>query len=382
MKPQPLGKIDSAGRPNTLGLRDRELNQLLGSMEHSARASGHKPIDREFSRWPFPNTSVPVKLIHPGGNEVELRLACRNLSRGGVGLLHGAFVHPGSRLAVYLPRRAGGEQRIEGTVARCLHREGIIHEVGVRFDEPVAIRDFIRPDLFEGWLSYERIDPNQIEGSLIHVEPEPMDQKIVRHFLRETRVRVRSFASGAEALASARSGADLILCERTLSDMSGPEFIKALRAQQNRSPVVLTSDSPTPEATPEIRFSGANAFLNKPFDSAHLLLAVAEFLVGPASTASDPGCLQSTPGPQLSGAYASKLREYADELDALVGEDRQIDAYVICVQIKGTAPTLGFRAIGDRAGWLATQISTGVKLGQIRAQVSELTEACRKLRAA
>ncbi|MFT5422996.1 MAG: CheY-like chemotaxis protein [Phycisphaerales bacterium] len=372
----------STGRPNTLGLRDRELTQLLGSLETASKSAPSNPIDREFSRWPFPSTSVPVTLIHPGGNEVGLRLACRNLSRGGVGLLHAAFVHPGSRLAIDLPRRTGGEQRIEGTVARCLHREGIIHEVGVQFDEPIAIRDFIRPDLFEGWLSYERIDPSQIEGSLIHVEPEPMDQKIVRHFLRETRVRIRSFATGAEALASARSGTDLILCEQTLNDMSGPEFIRALREQQNQSPVVLTASSPTPEATPEIRFSGANAFLTKPFDSAHLLLAVAEFLVGPASTSSDPGCLQSTPGPQLSGAYASKLREYADELDTLVADDRQIDAYVICVQIKGTAPTLGFRAIGDRAGWLATQISTGVKLGQIKAQVSELTEACRKLRAA
>lgn len=382
MKPQPLGNRNSTARPNTLGLRDRELNKLLGSMESASTRPVEKPIDREFSRWPFPNTSVPVKLIHPGGNEVDLRLACRNLSRGGVGLLHSTYAHPGSRLAIYLPRRTGGEQRVEGTVARCLHREGIIHEVGVRFDEPIAIRDFIRPDLFEGWLSYERITPSQIEGSLIHVDPEPMDQKIVRHFLRETKVRVRSFATGAEALQSARSGADLIICERQLEDMSGTEFVSALRDEQNLAPVVLTAAAPSPESTPEIRFSGANAFLTKPFDNTQLLLAVAEFLVGPASTTSDPGCLQATPGPQLSGAYASKLRAYADELDTLLEEDRKIDAYVICVQIKGTAPTLGFRAIGERAGWLATQISTGVKLQQIRSQMSELTQACRHLRAA
>jgi len=372
----------NADLPNTLGLRDGELTQLLGEFDRTGGRSVKGSIDREYSRWPFPNTSVPVRMVHPDGSEVELRLACRNLSRGGVGLLHSAFVHSGARVSVSLPRRSGGEVLVDGTVARCTHREGIVHEIGVQFDAPIAIREFIRPDLFEGWLSFERIDPSQVRGTLLHVEPEAMDRKIMRHFLRDTRVGVQSYPTARGALESVTPGVDLVVLDHGVPDLSSTEFVHRLRGLGIGAPVILSAHNATSSERAEIRFSGANAFLAKPYDTTGVLLAMAEFLVGPPKSASSAGCLQSTPGPQLAGAYAGRLCSYADELDALVDSDRQIDAYVICVQIKGTAPTLGFRAIGDRAGWLANKIASGVKLPQIRTQVSELTDACRQLRAA
>ncbi|MFG0307198.1 MAG: response regulator [Phycisphaerales bacterium JB040] len=380
--PQPHKRGNDEDRPNTLGLRDSDLTRLLGEFERASGRSARGSIDREFSRWPFPSTSVPVTLLRPGVEAEELRLACRNLSRGGVGLLHAAPLEPGTRLAVCLPRRTGGEVVVEGTVARCTHREGVIHEIGVRFDSPIAVRDFIRPDLFEGWLSYERIDPEQVAGTMLHVEPEAMDRRMMGHFLRDTGVLVDTFTTGREALAHASAAPDLIVFDHAVPDMSGTEFVTGLRRLGVATPVILTARDATPQDRAEIRFSGANAYLAKPFEESGVLLALAEFLVEPPSSQATAGCLQSTPGPQLAGAYASKLRSYADELDALVDAGRQIDAYVICVQIKGTAPTLGFRAIGDQAGWLANKIASGVKLPQIRTQVSELTEACRRLRAA
>lgn len=381
-----MGSIDQPGSgadlPNTLGLRDGDLTQLLGEFERAAGPPSKGSIDREFSRWPFQNSSVPATMTHPDGSEVELRLACRNLSRGGVGLLHSAFVNAGVRVAVDLPRRAGGEVRVHGTVARCMHREGIVHEIGVQFDEPIAIREFIRPDLFEGWLSYERIDPSEVRGSLLHVEPEAMDRKIMRHFLRDTHVAVQSFPTARGALESVTAEVDLVVLDHSVPDLSSTEFVTRLRTLGVAAPVILSAHNASASERAEIRFSGANAYLAKPFNTTGVLLALAEFLVGPPKMASHAGCLQATPGPQLAGAYAGRLCSYADELDALVDSGRQIDAYVICVQIKGTAPTLGFRAIGDRAGWLANKIASGVKLPQIRTQVSELTDACRQLRAA
>ena len=66
------GQNRPSHRPNTLGLGDRELNELIDEFVSPKEPS---VFERVFARWPFPTTSVPVKVLHPGGTEVELRLA-------------------------------------------------------------------------------------------------------------------------------------------------------------------------------------------------------------------------------------------------------------------------------------------------------------------
>ena len=113
------------GRQNTIGVSRRDLVDLLDDLD---REQDENPnVQRMHTRWPFRAMSLPVTFLHPGGSEVEVRLACRNLSGGWVGLLHSAYVHEGTECMVYLPKLAGGTDRVRGEVRRCIHREGRIH---------------------------------------------------------------------------------------------------------------------------------------------------------------------------------------------------------------------------------------------------------------
>src|SRR5262245_25079873 len=123
MQPKPF-KPKLNERPNTLGLQPRSLDALL---DHLDDPEDPKAVARrEFVRWPFRRTTIHISIFHPGGSMVSLKLACRNLSRGGLALLHNAYVHPGSPCRVELPTLSGVFDRVEGVIQRCAHRRGTL----------------------------------------------------------------------------------------------------------------------------------------------------------------------------------------------------------------------------------------------------------------
>ncbi|MEM6459447.1 MAG: PilZ domain-containing protein [Planctomycetota bacterium] len=69
----------------------------------------------------------------------------RNLSAGGVGLIHNAFLYPGTPCHVALQTRHGESVALPGTVVWCRHVSGRGHEVGLRFDWIIEIDEFIAP---------------------------------------------------------------------------------------------------------------------------------------------------------------------------------------------------------------------------------------------
>ncbi|MEZ6318324.1 MAG: hypothetical protein R3B49_06165 [Phycisphaerales bacterium] len=59
-----------------------------------------------------------------------------------------------------------------------------------------------------------------------------------------------------------------------------------------------------------------------------------------------------------------------------MGDDRVIDAYVVCLQIRGIAPALGFAALGERADQLAAKLSAGGETKQLLTDATDLADAC------
>src|SRR5262252_1894950 len=123
---RPSPRPRSAGR-NTLGMDLRELSAILDSYDTTEARAGQS--NRDFVRWPFRHDSVRVMIVQ-GGKVVPIVMACRNISRGGISLLHSAYMHPGTKCVVMLPFPEHGETPTKAWVARCTHRSGVIHEIG------------------------------------------------------------------------------------------------------------------------------------------------------------------------------------------------------------------------------------------------------------
>ncbi|MEQ8769332.1 MAG: response regulator [Phycisphaerales bacterium] len=363
---------DRPARSNTIGASERDLAHLIRAFE---RGDGPKDaaVKRVHARWPFAQTSVAARLIHPGGTEIRLSFACRNLSRTGIGLLHNTYVHAGSRIEIELPRSNGVTDTVSGEVARCSHRQGVIHEIGVRFDKEIPLPEYVRPDIFEGWLSFESVKPEDIEGSVVHADPSKIDRKIVSHYLRDTGVSLRQVESGADALKSIGSGCDLIVAEADLGDMSGAELVRKIRDSGSGTPVLVVGPELDAQTRSQMTASGVNGYLLKPFECDQFLRGIAEFLVAEttdsAGRATEPG-------------HPGRLHQLAEHLDRFIAEGASVEAYVVCQQISGIAPRMGFDAIAKRAAWVADKLAEGHATSALAGPAGELAHACRDLRPA
>ncbi|MDX2016625.1 MAG: PilZ domain-containing protein [Planctomycetota bacterium] len=371
----------SSRRPNTLGLDDRALEKVLGVLDGKDRPS--KP-GRAFLRWPFRRTTVPVLVTHPSGQQVRLDLACRNLSRGGMSLLHASFLHMGTRCTVTLRDGMGQTREMESTVVRCRHCAGMIHEIGVRFDEPVDVRDFVPAAPLAERFALEAVDPSTLEGLVAWSGAAAMDQMILKHLLRKTRltfVAAATFAQPWAELMSVLRGARVILIDDAgpQSDVVGQ--IRAIRGARISAPIIVLTFDRGQLSRQRLAQVPADEFLAKPLTEERLLRALGEFLVlGRASDASaaEPA-LRSAAREHLE-SFASELSRAIEDLERLMQSADAIGAFASCQALKGTAACLGFTSIARLADRAGAAVASAMSVPAASEELRALVRDCQRVR--
>jgi len=366
--PAPLA---SSERPNTIGLRTKDLNIILDRLD-GAEAKGKVNANREFSRWPFRQQTVELTIWHPGGSKVVLKLACRNLSWGGAGLLHNGFVHTGSVCSLLIRKADGTPTVVEGVIQRCSHRGGTLHELGMKFNGSVDVREFVS-GASPSMNVMERVTPDKLEGRVLYVEDCALDVRIIRHFLRETTIRLKDVETAAAGLAEAHLGWDVILLDWRLPDLNGTDLALKMREAGLNTPIILVTADPVglvKEGLP--RISGVSMMV-KPLDQQQLFRTLAERLM--FRPLAESAC---EPNPQAA-AFTEMAREVGDlvvKLDAAVGAGDVGSITETAMQIRGFAPILGL----TEAGRLAEAVVAGgtASLEQVLRNATALADACRR----
>lgn len=361
-------------RPNSLGLRERELETILSGLDQQFKETA---TSRAYSRWRYQQLSIPVRIVHPGGSELEVRMACRNLSKGGIGLFHRSFLHLGTRLVVTLEDPVKGPVRVAGSVVRCLHLFGMVHEIGVVFDEQIDIRRILRPDPMQELLAIETIDPSQLVGSILLVEDSAMDARLVKHFLRDTQLRIAHAVNIEEGERLALAGVGLVLCDIHLGEENGGELARRLFESPCQTPVVLTSVD-TSETTRElVSKPWVAGFLAKPFTQENLIRTIAEFITEPGKgiNAASGGGVKADR--QLVSAMLPELRKASEQLETAAAEDDATLALSILMQIKGVAPILGLSELASLVDACTDRLASNMEIGEIRDQIPAVVAACR-----
>lgn len=366
---------------NSLRLDERGLDVVLDRLESDLGPPGAS-ANRTYVRWPFRHTNINVLLTHPGGSRASVLMACRNLSCGGMSLLHNSFVHTGTPVDVLLPHPFRGPVTLGGKVTRCRHRGGLLHEVGVQFHKQINVRDFIRPDPFREYFSLERVEPAQLRGTLLYVEDSLLDQRIVKHYLRETSLSIKTAVNCAEAIAMGHQGADLIVSDFHLPDCEGPQFVREARDSGITAPVIMVTSDNSTQTRGKVRDCAADAFLAKPLTQDRLLRAVAEFLL----VATPTGLLTSSlatsePLFGLVRPFVDQLHGFAAQLHGCVQREKAEECFTICQQIRGTAPTLGFESIARLATRTAEIVARTGNIKDAARSVQELAAACERVAA-
>jgi len=120
-----------------------EASRIIRAVEHrdeTGKTRGKRQVERSEYR-----EGALMVVIHP---DEPLRRGCfrvipMNLSGSGIGFLHGAFLYPGSVCDIMLTNLEGKAELVRGEIARCELAKGRIHQVGVKFAEPIEVSRFM-----------------------------------------------------------------------------------------------------------------------------------------------------------------------------------------------------------------------------------------------
>lgn len=366
---------------NTLNLDGAGLNRFLDARGGNEKPGTARNFRRQYVRWPYRVATTRVVFAHPGGSATKLNLACWNLSAGGVGLLHRSYVHKGTRCALWLVDVHGHEVEVRGTVVRCIHMDGSVHDVGVQFDHALQARQFVKLDPFNDGFALEKVSPEALKGTLLYVETSALDHALVRHYLRETQVNLQIAATIEEAIEKATSSVDLIISEFDLGEFTGVELVGCLRSRGITTPIILLTADSSPGTRQLLSKAQADAFLAKPLRPEILYQAIAEMMTagtgGVMLTSLPPG----HPSLGLLPTFVQQVRDYSKALEKAIATQSAVKCRSLCFQIAGAAPVMGFDRLAALAKEAEAAVSTSMNATDATGPMKMLIMACQQVSA-
>ena len=140
------GKGRSKGEAqDILRLKPQETALILKQIEAGTKDVAARDR-RQAPRVPYrqaPRVAVIVESEQVGKRTYAL--IPRNISRTGMSLLHGKFVYAGTACVAGLKALDGQLVPVRARVVWCRLITGRIHEIGIRFEEPIDLADFVPP---------------------------------------------------------------------------------------------------------------------------------------------------------------------------------------------------------------------------------------------
>ena len=364
---------------NSLRLGVRELHALLNKLEslHPKRSNP----DRRFVRWDFRILRVDLTIEHATGSKVTIPVATRNISRGGISVLHSSFVYPDSRCHVSADLEDGHTLDVGGRITRCNHLGGKVHELGIKFDREVSTKDLLGLDPMNGAYSLECIDPKGLQGKVLAVCDAELDQQLLVKLLEETSLEISVSQDIDETLKRAQKGCDLILTSGFVGDGTAADILMALRSAGIDAPVIVMTSDDSDEFRDEIRMSGASGMIINPLMKQRLFQAMAEFLI----TDGSGGPLYSTIGDddpvnEILMKFLGDLPRMILTLEKSLREADSDSCRSICRSLACSASPLGFASIGEIASHADRALSGGSGIRNAAADIRQLIIACRRIR--
>jgi CheY-like chemotaxis protein len=365
---------------NTLRIGIRELHALLDKIERDRPASKHP--SREFVRWQFRIVRADLTIEHTTGSKVTLPVATRNISRGGISILHSSFVYPGSACHITAQFEEGGELDMNGIVQRCDHLGGKVHEIGIKFDNEISTKELLGLDPMQEAYSLECIDPAGLHGTILLISGEDLDQQLLVKLLVDTSLTISVADSPESAVSRSQKGCELILTDYQVGEHSASDILSSLRGEGVDVPVLVMISDTSQSIRDEMRMAGASGLVTKPFTRDRLLQALAEFLLADGDT----GPLYSTlstsdPAYEILSKFLSDLSRMILTLERALRDSDYDICLKICRSLSCSAAPLGFETIGQLAVQTERALSKGSAVRDAAADIRQLIIACRRIKA-
>jgi len=325
-----------------------------------AGVPGRQHIDRRrHARWRYRAPELTFELPAPDGQWNAHTAWSRNISDGGLSLLCDRFVHPGTACRVHLRSRHGQPTHLPGRVVRSRYLEGtgMLHEVGLRFEQPTHAALFCR---------------EAVATRLLLVDPDPAGELLVARHGSTSGIRPTCVRTAQRAVECAeRQEFDLVLAEVNLPDAGGLDLAFHLRTNGFIGPIVAISTTPAAKAGADWLQAGCNAYIRKPLTAQVLADLLERF---------GPDCLVSRDADQphlapLVNRFVARLQQQAWRLEMAFCRADTHEMLTIAGQLKDAGSAHGFDAISAAAAVLEQSLIAGLRR-RTRAALDELVRWC------
>ncbi|MGE3181999.1 MAG: PilZ domain-containing protein [Phycisphaerae bacterium] len=123
----------------SIRMSDHQVSELLEKLDRQPEFACPK-LARGEKRFPYRNRTVLIE-IGEAENMFRCSAPTRNISGHGIGVLLGRYLYSNTKCRVRLVSDFNFTQTIPGHVVRCRYLSGTvgIHEVGIKFDQPIDV---------------------------------------------------------------------------------------------------------------------------------------------------------------------------------------------------------------------------------------------------
>ncbi|MBO6513447.1 MAG: response regulator [Phycisphaerales bacterium] len=365
---------------NSLRIGARELDALLDRIEDQ-HADQKNPV-RGFVRWDFRVVRADLTLEHMTGSKVKIPVATRNISRGGISILHSAYVYPDAKCHIYTEFEDGRKLDMHGTVMRCTHIGGKVHEIGIKFDEEISTKELLGLDPMHEAYSLESIDPEHLHGTVLILSVADLDQQLLMKLLEDTSLTILIAGSSETAIERAKKGCELILADSVVDEAPASEILSDLRASGIDAPFLIMTSDASGDIRDEMRMAGASGLITKPFTQCKLLQALAEFLLGDGDT----GPLYSTlttddSAYEILPKFLTNLSRMILTLEQGLRDSDCGVCLEVCRSLANSSTPLGFQPIGQIAVEAERALSKSHNVREAAADIRKLIISCRRIKA-
>ena len=370
---------------DSLHLSERDHLELLKRMREEEAA--HRATDRRVERRVEYriNGGLILQVRHPGGSVANYLIHTRNISRHGMGFLHGSFMYSGTPCVVTLRRADNSITTVQGEVRRCRLVTGKIHEVGIHFQTPIDVGDFITTLLDEPEPEKPSVEMPKLCGRVLYIEDSVNDQELLKFQLRNLGLEVMTVSNGPEAMLH-MSGApfDVIITGVWLPGMTGPEIAMMLREKGHQGPILALTPDSREETRKQVLEWGCTALLIKPYHFEDLVGFIHKHSAQALGNLNNPDVITSLfwnnqAMRPLITAFLERLAQQLDDMEKqIAARANQPLLEKMCLELKGSAGGYGYPQISDAAQALFQLISSRAETAQLQAGYRALAKQCEK----
>lgn len=369
----------------TLHLSDRDKAKLLWAIEQANRQDDTQ--EQRRLRVSCTNNEAVLTLKFDGGRETKLAMLARNLSRWGAALVHGRYIHADSRCELAIQSNNGSWQHLLGSVRHIRHIQGTVHELGIAFDEPIDLGEFVSfssaeeaqylRELADVIPENEGPEVIQLTKRVLVVDDFSSDRKLLSYWLTQMALMATTTSDSRSALVQVQEQAfDLLIVDHRLGSENGADLIRELRQGQFIGPIIAISADDSDASKKQMLDAGATAFMSKPLDAEKLKETVYELIGVDESADTEPIFSEHKHDTEMRPLITEFTRGLAGYIEDLRDANAQNDFETlefISHQLKGAGNGYGFPVISERAAELLQSLNQdAADIEAIRQQASEL----------